>query len=392
MTQNQQQTESCQATDINAAPQAFIVYVRTLQFLKTRLKGIDENSTVHIPQSEIAQRFFPFSKYNCKNELQKLIEANQLQLTESINQKSGHKMYHYAAMQPGPVDMYLVRPKATILDSDLHQMMMNLQNVTIDPSVPELPAYFESFLNFKNDCMNLFFTVDDFSGRVHTPVTSLKGSIRSQLLLFGQPTVGMDVVTMQPLLLGKILKGKIGSNEYSNWIESGEDIYAMLQIKAKLQTREQGKKRFFEILFAPANNKLSQMFGDSEWIAWINWYKNQPEPKNPHHAIKPHSNLAWLLQSTEVGLMRKVWEELIIYKIPFLSVHDEIIVKESDLYVAESIFRSVLKQEFTAFKLSIKKNKTISIPPPSNQAGIKHIYIGSDGLLYNHIPDLPNLK
>lgn len=391
MTQNQQQTQSCQAANMNAAPQAFIVYVRTMQFLKSRLKDIDETSSIHIPQSEIVQRFFPLPKYNYRNELQKLIKAHQLQLTESINHKSSHKMFHYAALQPGPVDLYLIRPRATISDSDLQQMMVNLQNVSIGATIPDLPAYFESFLNFKNDCMNLFFTVDDFSGRVHTPVTSLKSTIRSKLFLYGQPTAGIDVVTMQPLLLGKILKEKIGANEYTNWIESGEDIYVILQKKAGLQSREQGKKRFFEILFAPENNKLAEMFGDSDWIKWINRYKKQAEPRNPHFTTKPYSNLAWLLQSTEVSLMRKVWKDLIAARLPFLSVHDEIIVRESDLKNAEVIFRSCLRKEFPSFKLNIKKSITPTFLEPSSKANIKHLYVGSDGLLYTHIPDLPDL-
>jgi len=38
-----------------------------------------------------------------------------------------------------------------------------------------------------------------------------------------------DVATMQPLLLGKILLSEIGSNEYSDWINYGKDIYIMLK-------------------------------------------------------------------------------------------------------------------------------------------------------------------
>jgi hypothetical protein len=96
------------------------------------------------------------------------------------------------------------------------------------------------------------------------------------------------------------------------------------------------------------------MFGDADWITWINQYKSQVEPRNLHNKGKLHNNLAWLLQSTEVNLMRKVWHDLIKAGIPFLSVHDEIIVKQSDQLIAENIFTSVLDQEFTFFKLNIK--------------------------------------
>jgi hypothetical protein len=122
---------------------------------------------------------------------------------------------------------------------------------------------------------------------------------------------------MQPLLLGKILMDRIGVNEYTNWIESGEDIYIKLQQCAGLETRDQGKKRFFEILFAPPSNSLADMFGAADWITWINEYKRTQEPGNPHSKAKPYSNLAWLLQSTEVKTMRKVWQSLNESRDPF---------------------------------------------------------------------------
>lgn len=390
-TQSPHQIESINALNLNAALQAFVIYVRTLQFLKTRLKGVDENEAIHIPQSEILGRFFSFSTNNYKNEIQKLVKEGQLKLIERINPKNGHRIFYYAAIQQGPIDLFLIKTRTSSCDSDFQQMIAYLQNVSIDPAITDLPLYFESFLNFKNDCINLFFTIDDFSGRVHTPVTSLKSELRSHLLLYDQSTIGIDIVTMQPLLLGNILKENIGENEYSKWIESGEDIYTLLQKKARLQSREEGKKRFFEILFSPANEKLAQLFGDSDWISWINFYKKQPEPRNPHSATKPHSNLAWLLQSTEVSLMRKVWKNLIEDNIPFLSVHDEIIVRQSDQDTAEVILRNLFNKDFPSFKLNIKKKSTHTCPASEPRNRFKHLYIGTDGLLYLHIPDLPNL-
>jgi hypothetical protein len=369
---------------------AFIVFVRTWQFLKTRLKGIDENEAVHIPQKEIAERFFPFPKWDCKNELQRLVEVGELRITETLNTKTGHKMFLYETLQHGLVDLYLIKPKAIDYDSDTLQMIEYLKRVSVDRDAPELLPYFESFLSFRDDCMNLFFTVDDFSGRVHTPVTSLKGIIREHLLIDGIPTIGIDVATMQPLLLGKALKQAIGTNEYSSWIDSGEDIYIMLQQKAGLKTRAEGKKRFFQIAFARPNNELASMFGDADWITWINQYKSQLEPRNLHNKGKLHNNLAWLLQSTEVNLMRKVWHELIKACIPFLSVHDEIIVKKSDLFYAEQIFNSVLSQEFNFYKLNLKCTNFLStcIIPIPDPPDTKHDYIGTNGLIYTHRPGL----
>ncbi|MBK7041529.1 MAG: hypothetical protein IPH46_13945 [Bacteroidetes bacterium] len=129
--------------------------------------------------------------------------------------------------------------------------------------------------------MNYFFIVDDFSKRVHTPITSFKSELRANIPLRGEVTSSLDVATMQPLLLGKILENEIGPNEFSNWINDGKDIYTMLQTIAKLKNRNEGKKKFFEILFGKANNELSKMFNDANWIRWINEYKNRPDDRNP---------------------------------------------------------------------------------------------------------------
>jgi hypothetical protein len=68
---------------------------------------------------------------------------------------------------------------------------------------------------------------------------------------------------MQPLLLDKILEKQIGINEYSEWINEGRDIYLYIQLKAKLDTRDKAKQRFFAIFFSYANKRLAEMFGNS---------------------------------------------------------------------------------------------------------------------------------
>jgi len=120
--------------------------------------------------------------------------------------------------------------------------------------------------------------------------------------------------------------------------------------------------------------------------------------------------------------MRKVWQGLILAGIPFLSVHDEVIVKQSDSREAEGIFRSVLDQEFVFYKLSGKQAITGTQPdvqqvilqqpesvsqacpmwsepiPASTQflptqfrQDLKHNYFGADGILYIHWPGLPEI-
>ena len=127
----------------------------------------------------------------------------------------------------------------------------------------------------------------------------------------------------------------------------------MLKDKAGLKDRDTAKERFCKITFGKPDNMLTRMFGIANWITWINAYKSRNEPGN--RSDKPHSNLAWLLQNKEVETMRKVWKLLIEAGIIFCTVHDEIIVKETDSTQAHKIMSAVLGQSFTHYKINVKK-------------------------------------
>jgi hypothetical protein len=189
---------------------------------------------------------------------------------------------------------------------------------------------------------------------------------------------------MQPLILGKILKPLFEENQFSKWIESGSDIYERIQAICRLETRDQAKKKFFEICFSKPNEGFVQLFGASDWVLWINSYKRRIFKANPHNQTKgTHTNLSWLLQTTEVEVMRKVWKRLNEAGIVFLSVHDEIIVKDQERHQAESIFRSILNKEFKFYQLNIKQQeatgtaKPASLPPVANAVfeNNKHLQI-----------------
>ncbi len=346
------QTKYSQSRDQGTISEHFVTFIRTKQFMQNRLRGENDRNPVHIPQKEITERFFLYPKYNLKYEIQKLIDAGEISV--SVEQlPNGNTMFMYCVLKPGAINLTLLKPKQNDLDQISRIMKEHLKLVSLPVDAPRTD-YFTFFLKHKNNYPDYFFTVDEFAGRVHTPISSFHRPYRPNLLLDGSPTIGLDVTTMQPLLLSKMLKKAIGLNEYSNWIEEGEDIYIKLQQIAGLSTRDEAKKRFFEILFAKPNNSLAAMFGDADWITWINKYKAQAEPMNPHNIGKPYSNVAWLLQTTEVNVMRVVWQSLNIAGIPFLSIHDEIIVKQSDRNQAEQIFKAVLDMEFTFYKLNVK--------------------------------------
>ncbi len=336
----------------------FMVYVRTLQFMNTRLKNNDLAVGVHINQKFIEETFFKYPQFKRQEELQALQDAGELLITEGASQATGKTLKLYHAVNPGKwqIDLYLYKrlhPNSKPIGEQSAIMRSNLLRVSLPQGAPST-NYFDAFLKFRFDLLELFFTTDDFAGRVHTPVTNFHRQYRANILLDNECTAGLDVTTMQPLILGKVLQEHIPGNQYSKWIEEGRDIYVMLQEAAGLQTRDEGKKRFFEIAFAPPSNALAEMFGTADWITWINEYKRSEVNENPHK-YKRHSNLAWKLQTTEVKIMQKVWKALNDAGIVFLSVHDEVIVKQSERHIAESLFRRVLDSEFTFYKLNVKE-------------------------------------
>lgn len=336
---------------MNTQQENFITYVRTKQVFSLRYRGLnDEMQPIHISSKEIENRFFPFPKYNRKKEIYTLIEKGKL-LVSDVNGS-----FFYEVTTSGKIDLKLLEVKPLPADEIYQTMLSTLKLVSL-PQGAKSTDYFNLFLKYSTSRPQLFFSVDVFAGRVHTPISNFHRIHRPYLLLDGQETTSLDVATMQPLLLGKLLFEKLGANEYSNWINEGKDIYIELQNKAGLLDREQAKKKFFEILFSKPSKALEQLFGSSVWINWINEYKRLKLPVNPHNKDKPHSNLAWLLQSTEVKVMVKIWKRLASGNILFLGVHDEVIVKVKDAEKAYQVMSEVLNAEFIYFKINCDKLK-----------------------------------
>lgn len=327
--------------------EAFVVFIRTLQFFRQRLKGVEFSYAdfVHVSSGEITERFFPFPKFNKNIELQKLVDSGQIEID-----KTG-KAHKYRALNKGAIDISLLKPKSVNYRYYTLKMRDYLQQVSL-PAGVETTHYFNLFLKHKANYIDVFFTVDNYAGRVHTPVSSLNKEHRPLLLLCGQETVALDVVQMQPTLLASILEVQIGENDFSSWIYSGKDVYQMLQQRARLSDRDEAKQYFFKIAFGKPDNELARNFGSANWVNWVNSFKSTYNPQNPKDKI--HGNLAWLLQTTEVNIMRKIWRALIDSGIVFCSVHDEIIVPLKDLNKAKQIMTTELQTAFKYFRITVK--------------------------------------
>lgn len=334
---------------MNTQQDKFITYVRTKQVFSLRYRGLnDEMQPIHISSKEVETRFFPFPKYNRKKEIYDLVKKGKL-IVSDVNGR-----FFYEVTTSGTIDFKMLQIKP-LPDDEVYQTMLSTLKLVSLPQDAKSTDYFNLFLKYSATRPQLFFSVDGFAGRVHTPISNFHRTHRPFLLLNNEQTTSLDIATMQPLLLGKILFEQLGENEYSNWINEGKDIYMELQKKAGLHDREQAKKKFFEILFSIPSKALEILFGNSAWINWINEYKRLKITENPHNKEKPHSNLAWLLQSTEVKIMLKIWKKLSKENILFLSVHDEVIVKITDVEKTLQIMSKELSNQFAFFKINCDK-------------------------------------
>ncbi|RQP13898.1 MAG: hypothetical protein EAS52_18555 [Parapedobacter sp.] len=235
---------------------------------------------------------------------------------------------------------------------EVPHMIKSLLMAELPPHV-ESTAFWDFFMSMRNaGRMDLFFSRDKFGYRIHTPVCSLKSTSRRELLLAGEPTAELDIAQSQPLIFSAILLKEVGDNPFSRIISDGGDIYTHLAERYALGSRELAKAAFFKLLFGSDDDTIKTLFGDEPFVRWIRALKSRPLPLARRNRPEPkilwdgtrsyHPNLAALLQRMESGLMRRyVWQPLAEKGIPFVSIHDSIIVRGCDLDTAMTQMQSL---------------------------------------------------
>lgn len=321
-------------------------YIRTKIVFKHRLNDIKNYSAVRLSKYELL-------KLGVYDEILQSLIGREIFLTENGD---------YTVNPDGPIDPGLlkltVKPEKVIVPlTDVHlYMRANLMHVSLPSSIKKIPVYFQAFLDHRDSDISPFFTVDSFSNRVHTPVVNLKGELRKHLLFFNEGVVSLDVKQMQPLILAKVLKDTIGTNSFTETIYKGNDVYMSLyNLNPTLKSRNEAKKMLFQLIFGYPQEKIKHYFsGDTDWIDWINTYKSTTEPKNPHSA-NTHTNLAWLLQYSEVQIMYSIWSQLKIKKIPFLTIHDDVLCRERDQKTVAYVMDMELKKHFPKYEVKVTR-------------------------------------
>lgn len=330
-------------------------YIRTKHVHKHRLKDLEDYDTVKIYQYEL-KKFLCGQRDQWGLTLQRLKEMGEISFDSKDN---------YKVIKDGPIDFRLLaltkkREKVRVTLTPVHVYMRNeLMHVELDVPDKEMPVYFKAFLTHRHEDLDSFFTVDAFANRVHTPVVNLKHSLRDKLRFHGKPVVSLDVKQMQPTILAKVLMMSVGNNPFSEAIFKGEDVYEILRKNnGSIETRDEAKKLLFKLIFGKPMDDIGKMFqGDTRWVEWINSYKSKTEYKNPHKR-DPHTNLAWLLQYSEVQVMYGIWRRLRGKGIPFLTIHDDVLCLEEHKKDVYDIMDSELKLHFKSYKITTDHDLT----------------------------------
>lgn len=164
---------------------------------------------------------------------------------------------------------------------------------------------------------------DEFGNRLHSIFTSVPKQFRKYVKLWGESTTEIDLIQSQPTILAALLYDKIGSNSFTNFINSGNDIYLVFS-----NDRIKGKNLLYKTLFGKhISRKFKSKFPDVVNI--IQELKTTRVESNPSY--KSTSNLAYILQQKESKVFRGLWDLLYKSNVSFIPIHDSILVQDSYL-------------------------------------------------------------
>lgn len=186
---------------------------------------------------------------------------------------------------------------------------------------------------------------DSFSGRIYTIATGVPKWVRSYVRLAGEPLAEIDMRATHPYLLFHILK----NTDYMRFLWDttlGErDIYEAYGERIGISERKAVKYRFLRSIYGRMNSKYYKEFKGQfpEAGKVIDNIKTRNVPGNPSKK-GDYTNLAYKMMNKEVKLFRKVWEGLYLAEIPFLPIHDGILVPASRLSEARSLMEQIIKR------------------------------------------------
>lgn len=187
-------------------------------------------------------------------------------------------------------------------------------------------------------------SVDDFGNRFHSVFSRIPKVVRRNYLSWGDVTE-LDLAQSQPTLLAQLLYERIGSNEYSDFIFSGEYLYNYLGKGDK----EKGRSVFNNSVFGKiVDRRFKKVFPiAAKEIAAMKYERIDDNP-----SPKTYSNLCSLLQRKETYIFEKVWGDLLLSKVPFIPVHDSVIVPTNYFTQTQLIMNNTLQKYLINYNIN----------------------------------------
>lgn len=186
---------------------------------------------------------------------------------------------------------------------------------------------------------------DSFSGRIYTIATGVPKWVRSYIRLAGEPVAEIDMKATHPYLLFHILR----ETDYIRFVwdttHSDRDIYEAYGERIGISERKAVKYRFLRSIYGRMNSKYYKEFKEQfpEAGKVIDDIKKREIKGNPSKKGN-YTNLAYKIMNKEVKLFRKVWEGMYLAGIPFLPIHDGILVPASRLKESRVLMEQIIKR------------------------------------------------
>jgi hypothetical protein len=201
-----------------------------------------------------------------------------------------------------------------------------------------------------------FIREDQFSGRVYNVATGVPRWVRSKIYVQGEKLVEIDMKSSHAVLLWKIAPKTDFIKFLYETTSQGLDIYDRYGEMIGISDRREVKFRFLRSLYSRISSKYYKEFKRHfpETGLVLDKIKSTDNLRNPSREKGTHTNLAYKLLNLEVKLFRLVWEGLFLADIPFLSIHDGILVPASMASRARAIMTEILIKE-----IPILETKTI---------------------------------
>ena len=186
--------------------------------------------------------------------------------------------------------------------------------------------------------IGMTFRVDTFTGRVHTPVVETK-ICTTKVRLRGSPVVSIGVEWMTDLILGGILYAAVGRNDFSDAVDRGERIYDVLRETVDCMRTARPCDVLQEAGLTVKWCRGGPVYGDPA-VGWLYIYMTR-------------GNLERLIQYIEVRIMRGLWQKLVAADIPFLTIHDRILVNSTYRARALTMMGKELALHFKTFTIDV---------------------------------------